>query len=342
MIEPSDVGRPVSQLAGNGHSETQHSLHKRKRPSINWSRFWLIFTLAAFLIGVIGGYWLGISDPFSQSDRSGSASLSGSGPDGKVHAMVEQINPSNGYTIPVQFGDVGPKLLAAGGIDLAQFTEIYKQAGKPLTQDQLTILTKGGGPVIINRQNAYFLLNFFWALGLTNLNTILTDGPIMANGRDQVGNLASTGGWTIGAKPPMELYASTSIIQLSKEQQDRLLEVASAVYRPCCNNPTNMPDCNHGMAMLGLLELMASQDASSDEMFATAKYVNAFWYPQQTLEVATLLKATENVDFAQADPRQVVSRQFSSGSGFQAVHQYLIENGLQEQAPNSGGSCGVQ
>jgi hypothetical protein len=195
---------------------------------------------------------------------------------------------------------------------------------------------------VINRDNAYFLLNFFWAWGLTNQNPVLTEGPMMVKGKDQVGNYASTGGWTIGTKPPTELYASTMIMYLTEEQQDRLLDVASAVYRPCCNNPTHFPDCNHGMAMLGLLELMASQNATADEMFAAAKYVNAFWYPQQMLEVATVFKATQNVDYAQADARGVVSSKYSSGTGFQAVHQWLASKGLLEQAPSSGGSCGVQ
>ena len=94
--------------------------------------------------------------------------------------------------------------------------------------------------------------------------------------------------------------------------------------------------------MLGLLELMASQNASVEEMFNAAKYVNAYWYPQQMLEVATVFKATQNVDFDKADARQVVSDQYSSGTGFQAVHQWLSSNGLLEQAPSSGGGCGVQ
>jgi hypothetical protein len=48
-------------------------------------------------------------------------------------------------------------------------------------------------------------------------------------------------------------------------QQKRLEEVTIGVFRPCCDNPHAFPDCNHGMAMLGLLELMA-RDASVDEM----------------------------------------------------------------------------
>src|SRR5512136_2172416 len=109
----------------------------------------------------------------------------------------------------------------------------------------------------------------------------------------QIGGFASTGGWTLGTKSPEALYASTTMIVLTPEQQARLEEVAARVYRPCCNNPTHFPDCNHGMAMLGLLELMAGQGATTDEMYTAAKYVNAFWFPQQTLELATYFKATK-------------------------------------------------
>ena len=70
--------------------------------------------------------------------------------------------------------------------------------------------------------------------------------------------------------------------------------------------------------------------------------MNAFWYPQQMLELATAFKASDKVDFAQVDAKTVVSYQYSSISGFQAVHQWLSQNGLLEQAPSSGGSCGVQ
>jgi hypothetical protein len=40
------------------------------------------------------------------------------------------------------------------------------------------------------------------------------------------------------------------------------------------------------MALLGLLQLMASQGASVDELYEAAKYVSASWYPQQALETA--------------------------------------------------------
>ncbi len=301
-------------------------------------RYWLLMALLTLVIGLASGYQWGrqasiASQPGEAASQPGAK---------KIHAMMEQINPPEGYPLPGKFGMVGPDLLAAGAINYKQFLGVYAKAGQPLTEAQVEILLEGSeAQVVITRENAYFLLNFFWALGLTNQNQILTKGPLMAGGKEKLGGFASTGGWTIGSKSPVKLYASTAILHLNQEQQKSLEEVASAVYRPCCNNPTHAPDCNHGMAMLGLLELMASQEASIDEMFDAAKYVNAFWYPQQTLEIATLFKANNQLEFAQIDARKLVGREYSSGSGFQAVHQWLSTNGLLEQAPNSGGSCGV-
>jgi len=93
------------------------------------------------------------------------------------------------------------------------------------------------------------------------------------------------------------------------------------------------------MAMLGLLELMASQDANVDEMFEAAKYVNAYWFPQQTLKTAIYLKTNQNIDFKDADARVVVSKDFSSASGAAMVHQSILNTGLLEQAQNQGSSC---
>lgn len=188
-------------------------------------------------------------------------------------------------------------------------------------------------------ENAHFLLNFFWAVGLVNKNSILTEGPMMQNSDGQVDRFASTGGWTLATKSVMELYAHVDLISLTPEQQAHVEEVASAVYRPCCDNPTLFPDCNHGMAMLGLLELIASQGAGVDEMFEAAKYVNAYWFPQQTLETAIYLKANQGIDFADADARMVVSKNFSSASGASMVHQSLQSRGLLKQTPGQGNSC---
>jgi hypothetical protein len=241
----------------------------------------------------------------------------------------------------VKLGDLGSQLVAAGAINYQNFARVYADAGQPLTDEQIAILTKGSSqPIVIKPDNAYFLLNFFWAVGLTNQNTILTKGPMMQGGQENLGNFASTGGWTIGSKSPIELYASTALFTLSAEQQRRLEEVAQNVFRPCCNNPTHFPDCNHGMAMLGLLELMAAQNATVDDMFTAAKYVNAFWYPQQSLEQAVAFKAAKGLDYNQVNARELTSAKFSSGTGFKGVHQWLATT-VAQQGSGGGNNCGV-
>ena len=299
--------------------------------------------LASFLLGIITGYitWgHSFSQSISKIQPLVSASTAGYGNDFDLGTLTEQINPSDGYALPLRYGNLGPRLLESGMIDYDAFAAIYANSGNPLTPKEIEILKNGrNDQIVITQANAHFLLNFFWAVGLVNKNSILTEGPIVQYSDGQIDRFASTGGWTLATKPITELYASLDLIPLTSEQQARVEEVASAVYRPCCDNSTFFPDCNHGMAMLGLLELMASQGSSVDEMFQAAKYVNAFWFPQQTLETAIYLKANQGLDFAQADARLSTSKEFSSGSGFGLVHKELQVSGLLPQAPGRSGSC---
>lgn len=343
--EPALSERTTLKLEEQGVTRLPpRPFHVIKRRRISLSTF--VSILLAFAVGLSSGYFVW----GRQTTRTGTDPTPGTTPTGEhahpvtidVAALSRQVNPPEGYALPVKPGDLGPRLLAAGAIDYKRFVQVYQDAGQPLNDEQIAILTKGSDrPIVINQSNAYFLLNFFWALGLTNQNTILTTGPMMKDGKESVGNFASTGGWTVGVKSPVELYASTPLISLTAEQQKRLDEVAQNVFRPCCNNPTHFPDCNHGMAMLGLLELMAAQNATVDDMFKAAKYVNAFWYPQQSLELAIAFKAGRTLDFDQVDARELTSAKFSSGSGFQAVHQWLANNGLLQQGPGGGNNCGV-
>ncbi len=283
----------------------------------------------AFLVGLGSGYLTWGQDDTAETEQKN-----------ELAALYEQVNPKDGFALPVSYGDLGPRLIESGVIDYDAFAVIYTNSGNPLSETQTEILKYGSDEqTVISAENAHFLLNYFWAVGLANRNPILTDGPIVQNSGGQIERFASTGGWTLATKPITELYASMDLILLTSEQQQRVEEVAAAVYRPCCNNPTIFPDCNHGMAMLGLLELMASQGASTDEMFEAAKYVNAFWFPQQNLETALYLKSNQNLEFKDADARLVASAGFSSGSGFAATHQQLQSRGLLPQAPNQGGSC---
>ncbi|MBE0410643.1 MAG: hypothetical protein IBX69_13015 [Anaerolineales bacterium] len=301
---------------------------------------WVTLTLFTYILGLGSGYLLWGQDLLT-SDQAAQPE-SETSDISIIAGMVSQINPHDGFKIPAQYGDIGPKLLKSGAIDYEKFLLVYEQSGKSLSDEQVAVLENGSKEaIVIDRDNAHFLLNLFWALGLTNSNPLLEQGPMMKYSEGQIGRFASTGGWTIGVKSPTELYSSTAIISLTPEQHTLVEEVASGVYRPCCNNPTHFPDCNHGMAMLGLLQLLASQGVTAEQMFETAKYTNAFWFPQQNLDLAIFFKETQGLDFEDVDARKIVGRNFSSGSGSQAVKQWLGEAGLIERAPSQGGSCGV-
>lgn len=241
--------------------------------------------------------------------------------------------------LPVRYGQLGPKLIEAGAIDFDRFASALDGQGKSLTDAQRRLLRDGGDDFVrIDRADALFLLDFFWAVGLSNRNPILNDGPMGRLGRDRIGGFASTGGWTLGARPATELYAGTPLVTLTGEAQERLARVAQQLYRPCCDNPTYFPDCNHGMAMLGLLSVLASGGADEDELFQSAAAANAVWYPQQYREVGIYLAAQER-KLDRVEARELVSPELASGSGYRAVHGALEARGPLETTPAGGASA---
>ena len=276
------------------------------------------------------------------SSSVGAASSAGSSLNIQADNLFAQINPKEGYEINATYGDLGPKMIKMGVIDLEKFKSVYDRAGQPLTQEQLEILTKGSNKKIkIDSQNAYFLLNFFWAAGLANRSRILTEGEITKYGKNQLGYFASTGGWTLAKGNAMDYYAKERLIPLTPQQEALVERVASNIYRPCCNNSTAFPDCNHGMALLGVLQLMAANGASEKEMYEAAKYFNAFWFPQSYYDLALYFKAKEGKEFKDVDPKVLLSRDYSSVSGWQSAKRWLQQNGVVKQAPRTGGGCGV-
>ena len=291
---------------------------------------WIVIAVVVvFLLGMGSGYLKWGQDETAETKQKEEA-----------NKIYEQISPMDGYNLSVSYGSLGPQLIESGVISYDAFADIYKNAGTPLTAEEIAALNNGSDKqVVINAKNAHFLLNFFWAVGLANKNPILTEGPMVQYSDGKIEDFASTGGWGLATKPITDIYASLDLIPLTPEQQKLVEDVASRIYRPCCNNHTLFPDCNHGMAMLGIMELMASKGATADQMLEAAKYINAFWFPQQTLETAMFLKMNQDVDFAEADPKLVVGKELSSTSGYKMVHTDLQSKGLLQQAPGQGGSC---
>ncbi len=254
-----------------------------------------------------------------------------------ANELVEKIIPSAGIVLPVRWNDVGPRTLASGAINLSKFEERMAFNGRPLTAEQMGILVNGSdSAIMMDRNNSYFVLNVFWAFGLANRNPVL--GGVSAKiGDASVNNMASTAGWPLGERRGRELYNGAELLVLEPAQQELVEIVANSTYRPCCNNPTSFPDCNHGMAALGLLEWMAAQNASEDEMYEALLTANSYWFPQSYIETAAYL-GYQNSSWEAVGARELLSANYSSYTGYQNTRKKL-EGFPPVSIP--GGSCGV-
>ena len=245
------------------------------------------------------------------------------------------ISFQNGVELPVRWKDMGVKMVEAGVIDKAKFENLYSQRGG-LSETEKKLLTSNNNEnLVITPENSGVILNMLWAFGLANKNPILENGPMMDKRYGGAGNFASTGGWTLSKGGAMGHYSMHSFIKLTNEQQDLVERVAKNIYRPCCDNSTYFPDCNHGIAMLGLLELMASQGVNETDMYKFALKVNALWFPGQYESIKTFF-ASKNMDWNTADPKKILSSEYSSASGYQKVLSQV-----QPQQPKGGSSCGT-
>lgn len=249
--------------------------------------------------------------------------------------LEEAVIPSEGAVLPVRWNDLGEKMIAAGVIDAQKFESIYSQRGGLNAEGKQLLYGKDNGNLKITPENSGVILNLLWALGLGNKNDVLDKGEMTDPKYGGAENFASTGGWTLAEGDVMNHYSHHRFITLNLEQQALVERVSKNIYRPCCNNSTHFPDCNHGMAMLGLLELMASQGASEEEMYKTALLVNSYWFPDTYLTIAKYLE-TKGIGWDKADPKEILGVNFSSASGYQQI--------LTQVSPpqrKSGGGCGV-
>lgn len=252
-----------------------------------------------------------------------------------IAELRSSVIPDDGVELPIVWGNLGKQMVDTGVIDPEKFREIF---ANELTEELENMLTGNWNkPVKITQDNSRFLLDLFWALGLGNKNKILTEGEIVNKEYGGAENFASTGGWTLAKGDVMDHYAKHEFITLTDEQQKLVEQVSQGIYRPCCGNSTYFPDCNHGMAMLGLLELMASQGVSKDQLYKTALAVNSYWFPQTYLELATFFQE-QGQDWKDVDPQLALSQEYSSGQGYQATRAKIKSL---PQPPSGGGGCGV-
>ncbi|MEK7652636.1 MAG: hypothetical protein AAB334_01680 [Patescibacteria group bacterium] len=263
-----------------------------------------------------------------------------------------QLSVEEAIELPLRWDNLGVQMIDAGVINQEAFESIYAQRGGLDSQEKQLLLGKSNGTIKINQQNAGFFLNFLWAFGLSNKNSILENGPMMDPQYGGTENFASTGGWTIANGNIMNHYSAHSFVVLTKEQQELVERVSKNIYRPCCGNSTYFPDCNHGMAMLGLLELLAAQGIDEQTIYKVALEVNKLWFPEQ-YNVITQYLLNNNKNIENINPREILGINYSSASGYGRILQSVgpqpskdsvnCSIGGESTAPaqSSGSGCGI-
>lgn len=241
-------------------------------------------------------------------------------------------------TLPVRWGDLGRKMIEAGVYDKERLFALYAGRGGVSAEDAKLVDGIVVGELKVNEKNAGLLLNLLWALGLSNKNEILENGPMTDSRYGGAERFASTGGWTLAKGGAMSHYSKHAFATLTAAQQALVERVSKNIYRPCCDNATYFPDCNHGMAMLGLLELMASQGATEAQMYKAALALNSYWFPEQYGTIARYLES-KGIPPQSAVPKEILGAAYSSGSGFRRIASMTPPEPESDKRQNGG--CGV-
>ncbi|TSC56886.1 MAG: Uncharacterized protein Greene071421_396 [Parcubacteria group bacterium Greene0714_21] len=307
-------------------------------------RHWLIGLLVLTVIVTHVAWGMLKTDPViarllaTSDNRLNSASFSETG-NKLFDEVVAKVLPEKGFQSKIRLSDSVMKLVENGVIDRGKFEAIYEERGG-LPPELKDVLTKPSeNPMLLTRENANYYVNLLWPLGLTNYMSSNKDSPI--NGKSLF-NFASTGGWNLGKEENGGAYFNKfKIVELTPDHEALATKIAQNTYRPCCNNSTFFQDCNHGSALLGLLQLGATQGLTEDELYREALAFNSFWFPDNYIQTALYFKAVKNTDWENVDPKMVMGKDFSSGSGSGNVQAELakIPNLIPQQ--QGGGGCGV-
>ncbi len=250
---------------------------------------------------------------------SESSNVTGHGQSFDMNSIIAEVVPEEGFTIDATWQDSINNMVESGVLDVDKLDNILtKRYGQPLTEEQRALLTAeySDEKLTINKDNAVFMMYVLWVLGKDNDNQILHDSPFAQYFDDYDIGVGKSG------------YGDTKLIELTPEQQESAEYVALNSYRPCCGNPTGWPDCSHGFSALGLIELMASQGYSQEEIFDAFVKFNSFWFPSTYIQDAIYFKLVENKDWKDVDKELVAGKQYSSLSGAYAVRQYLQGLGI--------------
>jgi len=293
-------------------------IKKIKKVSKKAVPLWLLFVLllnASMLTGFLEYYWMKKS--FSKTIVE--LSKTTKNPQDLVLILKQEVLPQKGYKLSVKWGDIGRQLISAGIIDEEKYKELFKDE----PQKDMQYLTHTSlDRMVINERNSRFMVNTLWALGLVNKSKILDEGSMREYSDGNIMGFSSTGGWTLGTQNTSVLYSSQEIIKLPPQQEELVKRIAQTVYRPCCGNHTEFPDCNHGMAALGYIELAVRQGVPERQIYKDLLALNSFWFPQNYLELSIYMYEN-GTEWKNIDAELALSSKYSSGQGAQVIRESI-------------------
>jgi hypothetical protein len=271
----------------------------------------LVLLLMVYQISSIASGSLGSSD----NSVSGNMLVTQDGEKISIDAVIEEVTPRAGFTTNVRWDGVVSRMIERGVLDPQLLEEILaKRYGQEMKPEWRAILAGEDATLSIDSENAVFMMYVLWAMAKHNENQILSDSPFAKYFTN----------YDIGVGLPG--YNDTPLLALSPEQQAVATRVAENAYRPCCGNSTAAPDCSHGYSALGLVQLMASQGFSEQEIFETFVQFNSFWFPETYIKNALYFKITEGTDWADVDKELVAGEEYSTLSGSYTAKNFLKTN----------------
>ena len=264
-----------------------------------------------------------VRDSARRWERNTAASRSTSAISDRLWAEVTgEVLPARGFESRVRLGASIVKLIEAGVIDPQKFGALYRSRSGLSVELERILAAPSDQPIVLTPGNAGDYVNLLWPVGLANHMSANEKSPL--NGKS-ISNFASTAGWTLGKEGNGSAYFNRfRIVALTPDEEARVTRIARHTYRPCCNNSTFFQDCNHGSALLGLLELGASQGLTDDELYREALTFNSFWFPRNYVETAIYFRVARGIDWTHVDPREVMGFDYSAaGPWSRNVHAKL-------------------
>jgi len=254
---------------------------------------------------------------------------------------TSEVLPAEGFSSKISLKNSVLELIENGVIDKGKFEELYTDQEQYTTELEDLLNQPSEKPILLTKENYDYYLNLLWALGLANYMSTNEKSPIQGS---SLFRFSSTGGWILGkAKNGGEYFNKFKIVELTADQEELVTRIASNTYRPCCNNSTFFQDCNHGSALLGVLQLGASQGLSEDELYKEALAFNSFWFPDTYIQINLYLKLNKGIKWEDANPKEVLGFNMSSASGWgkNIVSEITKIPGLVPRVPISTDGCGV-